>query len=73
MPRLQALSRWNLPREIAKVLNRDGVPGPAGAQWGPSTINGNAQRGTGLLNNELYVLGRELACELLEQVGLQQP
>ena len=43
------------PREIAKGLNRDGVPGPAGAQWGPSTINGNAQRGTGLLNNELYV------------------
>lgn len=45
------------PREIAKTLNREGVPGPAGKTWGPSTINGNAQRGTGLLNNELY-LGR---------------
>src|SRR5262249_16019276 len=43
------------PREIAKTLNRDGVPGPAGAQWGASTINGNAKRGTGLLNNELYI------------------
>lgn len=43
------------PRGIAKVLNREGLPGPAGAQWGPSTINGNAKRGTGLLNNELYV------------------
>ena len=43
------------PREIAKVLNSEGLPGPAGAQWGPSTINGNAKRGTGLLNNELYV------------------
>lgn len=43
------------PREIAKVLNREGVPGPSGAQWGPSTINGNSKRGTGLLNNELYV------------------
>jgi hypothetical protein len=38
------------PREIAKTLNREGVPGPAGKTWGPSTINGNAQRGTGLLN-----------------------
>ena len=43
------------PREIAKTLNREGVRGPAGATWGPSTINGNAARGTGILNNELYV------------------
>jgi site-specific DNA recombinase len=43
------------PREIAKMLNREGVPRPAGGHWGPSTINGNAKRGTGLLNNELYV------------------
>ena len=28
---------------------------PAGKAWGQSTINGNRQRGTGILNNELYV------------------
>ena len=43
------------PRNIAKALNRDGVRGPWGAVWGPSTINGNAARGTGILNNELYI------------------
>ena len=36
-------------------LNRAGVPGPDGGAWGPSTINGNRARGTGLLNNELYI------------------
>lgn len=45
------------PRTIAKTLNVEGVPGPGGAAWGPSTINGNAMRSTGILNNELY-LGR---------------
>jgi site-specific DNA recombinase len=43
------------PREIAKRLNRHGIPGPMGATWGPSTINGNRRRGTGILNNELYI------------------
>jgi site-specific DNA recombinase len=43
------------PRAIAIKLNREGMPGPAGAEWGPSTINGNATRGTGILNNELYI------------------
>ena len=47
------------PREIAKTLNREQVPGPWGGPWGPSTINGNVQRCTGILNNELY-LGRML-------------
>ena len=27
----------------------------SGKGWGASTINGNAKRGTGILNNELYV------------------
>ena len=36
-------------------MNKDGIPGPAGRSWGPSTIYGNWQRGTGILNNELYV------------------
>jgi site-specific DNA recombinase len=43
------------PRAIAKTLNAEGVPGPAGRTWGPSTIHGNRQRGTGILNNELYI------------------
>src|SRR5262245_59113033 len=43
------------PREIAKRLNREGVVGPSGDSWSPTTINGNRERGTGVLNNELYV------------------
>jgi len=43
------------PRRIAFGLNADGVPGPAGKDWGPSTINGNRARGTGVLNNDLYI------------------
>jgi len=30
-------------------------PGPRGKPWGASTIYGNWLRGTGILNNELYV------------------
>ena len=43
------------PRAIAHRLNADGVVGPGGQGWGASTINGNAARGTGILNNELYI------------------
>ncbi|MCB9987722.1 MAG: recombinase family protein [Rhodospirillales bacterium] len=43
------------PKAIAHQLNREGIVGPSGKPWGPSTINGNRQRGTGILNNELYV------------------
>jgi site-specific DNA recombinase len=43
------------PKQIAKNLNREGVPGPFDGPWSPSTIYGNAKRGTGILNNELYV------------------
>jgi site-specific DNA recombinase len=42
-------------RAIAFELNKDGAPGPQGAEWGPSTIHGNPKRGVGILNNELYV------------------
>lgn len=31
------------------------MPGPTGGSWSPSAINGNASRGTGILNNEMYV------------------
>ena len=42
------------PRDIARDLNRDNVPSPRGTKWNASTINGNMQRGTGILQNELY-------------------
>jgi site-specific DNA recombinase len=42
-------------RTTALELNREGVPGPQGGEWGPSTIHGNPTRGTGIINNELYV------------------
>lgn len=42
------------PRDIAHDLNRENVLPPRGRQWNASTINGNAQRGAGLIFNELY-------------------
>src|SRR5579885_2546430 len=42
------------PRDIARDLNRERVPPPRGRAWNASSINGNAQRGTGILQNELY-------------------
>lgn len=50
-----AFAAGQSPRQIAKALNAEGVRGPAGSDWGPSSINGNAARGTGILNNELYI------------------
>ncbi len=43
------------PRAIAAALNKDGVGGPRTSGWGASTIYGNHKRGTGILNNELYI------------------
>ena len=43
------------PRKIAHKLNADHIAGPEGRTWNPSTINGNRNRGTGILNNELYI------------------
>ncbi|WP_028748009.1 recombinase family protein [Rhizobium mesoamericanum] len=42
------------PRSIAAALNSDGVPAPRGKQWNASTINGNGQRGNGILRNPIY-------------------
>ena len=41
-------------RTITAALNREGVPGPRGRLWGPTTINGHRARRNGILNNELY-------------------
>ncbi len=43
------------PKAIAVALNKESIRGPRGRSWGPSTIYGNWRRGTGILNNELYV------------------
>jgi site-specific DNA recombinase len=43
------------PKAISHALNSEGIPGPQGGTWGPSTIYGNRRRGTGIINNELYV------------------
>ncbi|WP_366942786.1 recombinase family protein [uncultured Paracoccus sp.] len=47
------------PQKIAASLNSEGVPAPrarAGSgHWKQNTINGNRDRGTGILNNDLYI------------------
>lgn len=59
------------PQQIAAGLNADGIDPPRGKLtskqnpnsskqengqfWRQSTINGNRQRGTGIINNELYI------------------
>ncbi|MER9592964.1 recombinase family protein, partial [Mesorhizobium australicum] len=43
------------PRAIAVDLNGLGVEGPLGRAWGDTSIRGHVSRGSGILNNELYV------------------
>lgn len=50
------------PLKIAAALNAEGIPSPSvgterksSGHWKQNTINGNASRGTGILNNELYI------------------
>src|SRR3546814_8649392 len=43
------------PRAIARDLNAEGMPGPRGDIWMDTTIRGHVNRGTGIINNELYV------------------
>ena len=43
------------PRSIARKLNKKGIPGPSGRPWRDTTIRGHVTRGTGILNNELYI------------------
>jgi site-specific DNA recombinase len=50
-----AYAAGRTPRDISHDLNRENVRPPRGQRWNASTINGNAQRGTGLIFNELYI------------------
>ncbi|MEL7482360.1 MAG: recombinase family protein, partial [Pseudomonadota bacterium] len=43
------------PQAIATELNKEGIPGPRGAKWRDTAIRGHRTRGTGVLNNELYL------------------
>ncbi|MCG7870525.1 MAG: recombinase family protein [Candidatus Thiodiazotropha lotti] len=43
------------PKKIAARLNAEHTPSPSGKGWTQSTINGNRRRGTGILNNALYI------------------
>ncbi len=43
------------PDAIAEKLNKKGVVGPRGLAWRGTAIRGHRQRGTGILNNELYI------------------
>ena len=52
--------RGRSARSIARDLNRDGIPPPrsggkGNGKWSFSTISGNWKRGTGILNNQLYI------------------
>lgn len=50
-----AYSAGRSPRANALALNAEQILAPRGSAWTSSTINGNRVRGTGILNNELYV------------------
>ena len=43
------------PRQIARTLNEEGIKGPGGRPWLDTTIRGQPERGTGVLNNSLYI------------------
>jgi site-specific DNA recombinase len=43
------------PREIARILNHEAIPGPRGGVWNTSTINGSRKRANGVLGNSLYI------------------
>ena len=42
------------PRAIARALNEEKLAGPGGRPWGDTTIRGQPDRGTGILNNPVY-------------------
>ena len=48
-------SQGQSARKIAKTFNQESIPSPSGKQWMATSINGNRYKGTGMLNNELYI------------------
>jgi site-specific DNA recombinase len=51
----EAYAAGKSPKSIARDLNQKNVPSPSGKRWRDTTIRGHITRGTGVLNNELYV------------------
>jgi DNA invertase Pin-like site-specific DNA recombinase len=51
----RAYAAGQSPRALARALNAEGVPGPGGRAWGDTTIRGQVDRGTGILNNPIYI------------------
>ena len=43
------------PRWIAAELNRRKIPSPRNSTWSASALHGDPEKGTGLLNNPLYI------------------
>ncbi|WP_312930878.1 recombinase family protein [Agrobacterium cavarae] len=43
------------PDAIAKILNDKGIPGPRGQAWRGTAIRGHRRRGSGILNNQMYI------------------
>lgn len=50
----QYAAGWSCQR-LAADLNRRGVPSPRGSSWCVSGLYGSPDKGSGILNNELYV------------------
>ena len=42
------------PADIARGLNREGIPSPRGGLWRANAISGHRKRGNGILHNALY-------------------
>ena len=51
----EEFSNGHSPKAMARRLNREGIPGLRGQLWHDTAIRGHRARGTGLLNNELYI------------------
>ena len=43
------------PRTIARQLNQESKRGPQGREWRDTAIRGHLIRGTGVVNNPLYI------------------
>jgi site-specific DNA recombinase len=50
-----AFAEGQSPRQIAKDLNAENIPAPAGPTWVDTAIRGHPKKGTGILNNTRYV------------------
>ena len=54
-PHLPRVQPWDVTERDRQEAEPRGSVGPSGDSWSPTTINGNRERGTGILNNELYI------------------